>query len=171
MWTRCLSLATFACNTFNTLNLGNYSPYKVTFGRKPKLLLNVESNPDIKVSRNFREYYELLNKRIKYLQDILFNFKSQRLAMINKDRENFQYREGDLVYIISPLTSQLRTASQKIAIKYVGPVLVHKIIDPHNYLIMTLDEKILRGIFEHERLKPASSEQIKEKIWQTLGKL
>ena len=120
----------------------------------PKLLLNVESNPDIKVSRNFREYYELLNKRIKYLQDILFNLKSWRLAMINKDRENFQYRGEHLVYIISPLTSQLRTASWKIAIKYVGPVLVYKIIDPHNYLLMTLDGKILRGIFEHETLKP-----------------
>ena len=75
--------------------------------------------------------------------------------MINKDRENFQYRGGDLVYIIPPLTSQLSTASQKIAIKYVGPVVVCKIIDPHNYLLMTLDGKILRGIFEHKRLKPA----------------
>ena len=63
--------------------------------------------------------------------------------MINKDRENFQYRGGDLVYIISPLTSQLRTASQKITIEYVGPAVVYKIIDPHNYLLMTLDGKIL----------------------------
>ena len=154
MWTKYLSLATFAYNTFNTPNLGNYSLYELTFGRKPKLLLNVESNPDIKVSRNFRDYYEILNKRIKYLQDILFNFKSWRLAMINKDRENFQYRGGDIVYIISPLTSQLRTASWKIAIKYVGPVVVYKSIDPHNYLLMTLDGKILKGIFEHKRLKP-----------------
>ena len=75
--------------------------------------------------------------------------------MINKDRENFQYIGGDLVYIISPLTSQLRTMSWKVAIKYVGPVVVYKIIDPHNYLVMTLDGKILRGIFEHKRLKPA----------------
>ena len=96
-----------------------------------------------------------MNKRIKYLQNILFNFKSWRLALINKDRENFQYRGGDVVYIISPLTSQLRTASRKIAIKYVGPVVVYKIIDPHNYLLMTLDGKMLRGIFEHKRLKPA----------------
>ena len=75
--------------------------------------------------------------------------------MINKDRENFQYKGGDLVYIITPLTSQLRTASWKVDIKYEGPVVVYKIIDPHNYLIMTLDGKILRGIFEHKRLKPA----------------
>ena len=95
MWTKYLSLATFAYNTFNSPNLGNYSPYELTFGRKPKLLLNVETNLDIKVSRNFRAYYESLNKRIKYLQNLLFNFKSQRLAMINKDRENFQYRGGD----------------------------------------------------------------------------
>ena len=155
MWTKYLSLATFAYNKFNTPNLGNYSPYELTFGRKPKVFLNLESNPDIKVSKTFKEYYELLNKRIKYLQNILFNFKSWRLAIINKDKENFQYRGGDLVYIISPLTSQLRTASQKIAIKYVGPVVIYKIIDPHNYLLMTLDGKILGGIFEHKRLKPA----------------
>ena len=111
-----------------------------------------ETNPDIRVSTNFKEYYELLNKRIKYLQDILFNFKSQRLAMINQNqnREDFQYRGGDLVYIISPLTSQLRTNSQNIAVKYVGPVVIYKIIDPHNYLLMTLDGVMLRGIFEHE---------------------
>ena len=155
MWTKYLSLATFAYNTFNSPNLGNYSPYELTFGRKPKLLLNVETNPDIKVSRNFREYYESLNKRIKYLQNLLFNFKSWRLAMINKDKENIQYKGGDLVYIISPLTSKLRTNSQKIAVKYVGPVVVYKIEDPHNYLLMTLDGIILKGIVECERLKPA----------------
>ena len=155
MWTKYLSLATFAYNTFNSPNLGNYSPFELTFDRKPKLLLNTEMNPDIRVSTNFKEYYELLNKRIKYLQDLLFNFKSQRLAIINLNRENFQYRGGDLVYIISPLTSQLRTNSQKIALKYVGPVVIYKIIDPHNYLLMTLDGVMLRGILEHERLKPA----------------
>ena len=75
--------------------------------------------------------------------------------MINKNRDNFQYKGGDLVYIITPLTSQLCTASCKVAIRYVGPVVVYKIIDPYNYLILTLDGKMLREIFEHERLKPA----------------
>ena len=148
MWPKYLSLATFAYNMFNTPNLENYSPYKLTFGRKPKVLTQ-------QVSRTFKEYYKLLNKRIKYLQDILFNFKSKRLAMINKDRGFFQYRSGDLLYIISPLTSQLHTASCKMAIKYVGPVVIYKIIDPHTYLLMTLDGKIFRGLFKHKRLKLA----------------
>ena len=147
MWTKYLSLVMFAYNTFNTPYLGNYSPYELTLGRKPKVLLNLESDPNIKVSKTFTEYRELLNRRIKYLQDIHFNFKSRRLAIINKDRENFQNRRGDLVYIISPLTSQLRTASQKIAIKYVGPIVVCKIIDPHNYLLMSLDEKNIERNF------------------------
>ena len=40
-------------------------------------------------------------------------------------------------------------------IKYVDPIVIHKIIDPHNYLLMTLDGKILWSLFEHIRLKPA----------------
>ena len=77
MWMKYLSLATFAYNTFKSPNLRNHSPFKLTFGRNPKVLLNTETNPNIKVSTNFKEYYDLLNKRIKYLQDILFNFKSR----------------------------------------------------------------------------------------------
>ena len=41
----------------NLINdLGNYSPYELTFGRKPKLLLNTETDPDIKVLKNFKEF-------------------------------------------------------------------------------------------------------------------
>ena len=61
--------------------------------------------------------------------------------MINKDRNFFQYNSKDLVYIVSPLTSQLCTMSRKVTIKYIGPIVIYKIIDPHNYLLMTLDEK------------------------------
>ena len=76
--------------------------------------------------------------------------------MINKDRTFFQCNSGDLVYMISLLTSQLHTASRKVMIKYIGPLVIYKIIDLHNYLLMSLDGKILRGLFEHERLKPAN---------------
>ena len=34
MWPKYLSLATFAYNPFNTLNLGNYSPYGLIFNKK-----------------------------------------------------------------------------------------------------------------------------------------
>ena len=107
------------------------------------------------MSGTLTDYYQLLEKRLKYLQDLLQQLQAHCLAMINKSCEDLQYNSGDLVYIISPLTSQLRTSSRKVTIKYVGPLVIYKIVDPHNYLSMTLDGKILRGLFEFERLQPA----------------
>ena len=89
------------------------------------------------------------------MQKVLLDFKMRQLALLNKNQEYFQYNSGDLVYLISPLMSQLRTASRKIMVKYVGPLVVYKIIDPHNYLLMTLDGKLLQGLFEYKRIKPA----------------
>ena len=48
MWHKYLPLATFAHNTFNSPNLANHSPYKLVFGRKPKLSLDLEMDPDVK---------------------------------------------------------------------------------------------------------------------------
>ena len=39
--------------------------------------------------------------------------------------------------------------------KLLQDLAVYKIVDPHNYLLITLDGKLLRGLFKHERLKPA----------------
>ena len=125
------------------------------FGRKPKLLLDLETNPDIKVSAMYKEYYEQLENRLKYLKKVLLDFEMRQLALLSKDWEYFQYNSGDLVYLRSPLMSQLRTASRKIMVKYVGPLVVYKIIDLDNYLLMTLDGKLLEGLFDHERIKPA----------------
>ena len=46
MWHKYLPLATFAYNTFNSPNLANHSPYELVFGRKPKMLLDLETDPD-----------------------------------------------------------------------------------------------------------------------------
>ena len=62
MWPKYLLLATSANNTFNSPNLANYSPYKLMFGRKSKILIDIETDPDIKVSGNFTEYNKLLER-------------------------------------------------------------------------------------------------------------
>ena len=58
MWLDSLPFVTLAHNTYNSPNLSNYSPYDLVFGRKPKLLLDVETNLDIKVSATNKEYYD-----------------------------------------------------------------------------------------------------------------
>ena len=75
MWHKLLSLAMFMYNIFHSPNLGNHSPYELMFGRNPKLLVNIETNPDIKISGMFKDYHTLLTKRLDYLQKTLQNFK------------------------------------------------------------------------------------------------
>ena len=117
MWPDYLPFATLAHNTYNFPNLSNHSPYELVFGRKPKLLLGLETDLDIKVSATYKEYYERLEKILKHLHKILQDFKTRHLALLNKDCEFFQYNSGDLVYLISSLMSQLTTTSRKIMVK------------------------------------------------------
>ena len=141
MWHKYLPLANFAHNTFNSLNLAHHSPFELVFGRKPKLLLDFKTDPDIKVLGTYREYFIQLGKRLENMHKLLQDFQLKRSALINKDRDDFQYNSRDLVYIIAPLTSQLWMASRKVSIKYVGLLAVYKIVDPHNYLLITLTIK------------------------------
>ena len=75
MWIDYLPFAILAHNIYNSPNLSNHSPYELVFGRKPKLLLDLETNPDIKVAATYKEYYERLKQRLKYLDKILLVFK------------------------------------------------------------------------------------------------
>ena len=86
MWHKYLPLATFAYNTSNSHNLANHSPYELVFGRKPKLLHDLETDPDIKVVGTYKEYYMQLGKRLQYLHKLLQDARTKRLALMNKDR-------------------------------------------------------------------------------------
>ena len=69
-----------------------FIPNLIHYLRKPKVLMNLESNPDIKVSRTFKEYYELLNKRIKYLQDIFFNLSQNYWPLSTRTEVSFSIK-------------------------------------------------------------------------------
>ena len=65
MWPKYLPLATLAYSTFNIPNLANYSTYELVFCGKPKLILDLETTPDIMVLGIFKDYYTLLNKKLQ----------------------------------------------------------------------------------------------------------
>ena len=65
---------------FNSPNLANHSLQKLVFGRKPKLLLDLEMEPDVKVSGTYREYSLQMRKRLGYLHKLLQDFWMKRLA-------------------------------------------------------------------------------------------
>ena len=67
MW---IDYSPFAALAYNTYN----SPYELLFGRKPKLLLDLETNPDIKVAAMYKEYYERLEQEIELFTEGSFRF-------------------------------------------------------------------------------------------------
>ena len=62
MWPKYLPLAMLVYNSLNTPFLANYSSYELVFCRKPKLLLDLETTPDVKILGMFKDYYTLLKK-------------------------------------------------------------------------------------------------------------
>ena len=74
IWHKYLPLAMFAHNTFNSPNLANHSSYELVLGRKLKLLLDLETDPDVRVSGTHREYLLHLRKRLEYLHKLLQEF-------------------------------------------------------------------------------------------------
>ena len=81
MWQKYLPLATLACNTFNSPNY-----HKLVLVSKPKMPLDLETNLVLKVSRTYKDYYNLLNKSLQCLHKLLHEFKLKRIAVINTDR-------------------------------------------------------------------------------------
>ena len=75
MWHKYLPLAAFAHNTFNSPNLANHSPYELVFGRKLKLLLDFETDPDVRVLGTHRIYLLQLKKRLEDYTSSYRNFK------------------------------------------------------------------------------------------------
>ena len=71
MWHKLLSLAMFAYITFHSPNLGNYSPFELTLRREPRILLKLETDPNVRISGTYKDYHTLLTKRLKYLQNTL----------------------------------------------------------------------------------------------------
>ena len=54
MWPKYLPLDNFVYNKFNTPNLPNYSPYELVFGKKPKLLLNLETTTVLRCQEHLK---------------------------------------------------------------------------------------------------------------------
>ena len=81
MWHKYLPLATFTHNTFNSPNLANHSPYEFVFGRKPKLLLDLEMDPDVRVLGTHREYLLQLRKRTRVFAQAFTRFSNENISI------------------------------------------------------------------------------------------
>ena len=99
----------------------------------------LEIRVDIVVSGTFKDYYEKLKKNLKYMGERLQKFRSQRLDLLNKDREYQAFEVGQIMYMYQARGSVVETSGRKIRCNYIGPLVIFKAVVPNQFLLMSLD--------------------------------
>ena len=149
-------------NGYSSPNLNGYSPYELVFGHKMTLSNELEIRVDTVVSGTFKDYYEKLKKNLQYMGERLQKFRSQRLDLLNKDREYQAFEVGQIVYMYQARGSVVETGSRKIRCNYIGSLVIFKAVGPNQFLLMSLDGLIYPHLIEQSRLKAGA-------IWATKG--
>ena len=161
-WHSCLPYSMLCYNAYSTPNLNGYSPYELVYGHKMTLSQDLELKVDTVVSGTFTDYYEKLKKNLKYMGERLQKFRSQRLDMLNRNRQCHAFEVGQIVYLYQARGSMVQTGSRKIACYFVGPLVIYKADGPNQFLLMSLDGQIYPHLIEETRLKPGT-------IWTSKG--
>ena len=89
-------------NSYATPNLDHLSPFEVAIGRKAILAPKFEYKPKIPITGTYGKAKEKLEERLEYFKKRLEDFRSNRNAVINKDRQHQGYTVGQIVYMYSP---------------------------------------------------------------------
>ena len=142
--------------------LNGYSPYELVFGHKMTLSHELELKVNTVVSGTFTDYYERLKKNLKYMGERLQKFRSQRLDMLNRNRQQHASEIGQIVYMYQARGIMVQTGSRKIFHFFVGPLVIFKAVGPNQFLLMSLDGQIYPHLIEETRLKPGT-------IWTSKG--
>ena len=93
-WHSVLPYSMLCYNGYSCPNLNGYSPYELVFGHKMTLSRELEIKVDTAVSGTFKDYYEKLKKNLQFMEERLQRFRSQRLDLLNKDREYQAFEVG-----------------------------------------------------------------------------
>ena len=132
-WLSVLPYSMLCYNGYSSPNLNGYSPYELVFGHKMTLSHELEIKVDTVVSGTFKDYYEKLKKNLQYMGDRLQKFRSQRLDLLNKDREYQAFEVGQIVYMFQARGSIVETGSRKIRCNYIGPLVIFKAVGPNQF--------------------------------------
>ena len=105
-------------------------PSKVTHTFLPKQgeidrLIN-QINKKVLRDGTFTDYYERLRKNLKYMEERLQKFRSQRLDMLNRNRQQHVFEIGQIVYMYQARGGMVQTGNRKIACCFVGPLVIYQ---------------------------------------------
>lgn len=158
-WVRFVSTTCYAYNSFSSPHLGDHSPYELVFCREPPNLSSLSFDPMSSLSSSFDEYADHLKKKFDQISHTMLSLQrkqqeKQNTKISNKLDKTPIYSNGQLVYLYKPTSSSLTANSKKIAAEWVGPLVIHDVIDRTHYILATMKGEILRDIFNYNRLKP-----------------
>ena len=90
-WPQYCKPAMVVYNSFATPSLDNLSPFEVPFGRKAVLAPRSESKPKACVTGTHVEAHVKLQERLLYFRKRLEEFRSNRMSLMNKDRQHYGF--------------------------------------------------------------------------------
>ena len=151
-WHSCLPYSMLCYDAYSTPNLNGYSQYDLVLTLSQELELKV----DTVVSGTFTDYYEKLMKNLKYMGERLQKFRSQRLNMLNRNRQYHAFEIGQIVYMYQARGSMVQTGSRKIACFFVGSLVIYKAAGPNQFFLMSLHGQIYPHLIEETRHKPGT---------------
>ena len=93
-WPLYCKLAILVYNSYATPNLDKLSPSEIAIGRKAGLVPRFEYNPRISITGTHAKAQEKLQERLIYFRKRLEEFRSNRIAIMNKDRQHYGYTVG-----------------------------------------------------------------------------
>ena len=120
-------------NSYTTPDLDNLSPFEVAVGRKAVPAPRFEYKPRIPITGTHEKAQEKLQERLLYFRKRLEEFRSNRIALMNKDRQHYGFTVGQIVYMYNPSGGQLQTGSREIQCHFVGPLAIYKCISPNQF--------------------------------------
>ena len=80
--------------SYATPNLDNLSPFEIAIGRKATLAPKFECKPRIPITGTHKESKEKLQEKLAYFRKRLEDFRSNRMAIMNKDRQPHGFTVG-----------------------------------------------------------------------------
>ena len=98
-WSLYCKPAMLVYNSYATPNLDNLSPFEVAIGRKSVLAPRYEFKPKVPITDTHAKAHEKLQERLLYFRRRLEEFRSNRMALMNKDRQHYGFTVGQIVYV------------------------------------------------------------------------
>ena len=154
-WHLFCNAVAYGYNSFALPSLGNYSPYYLVHLRHPPTLFNIPTTDSI--APTYQDYVELLKARLqkvgKTVLDLQYKLQhNQAVKQARKAATNTIFTAGMLVYLLAPTASALQTASKKIRMDFVGPLVIKTMADSSHAILGTLEGQQLTGKFHVNRL-------------------